>query len=212
MFLSDKEYQHVISIIDGKKKKSALLAELSNWTKENLHLVMYDYICDHTINGLTRLRIVLWNHEDAVTLRKEGNLDSAIQKKFSKQFAILSRKYHKHRNYQNEDAIFVCYETICDEIQKRILTKASDSIQALKKDDIWKIEIIFTSIHFFYETDEQIQKHELDGKSNALRLQCADIVKKYDNYAAFDEGVSCFFTSHQTLDEKYCGSMFYYMR
>jgi hypothetical protein len=86
---------------------------------------MYDYICDR-VNELTRLRIVLWNRDDETKLRKGANLDSAIQKKFQEQFAILSRKYHKHRNYQNEDAIFVCYETICDEIQKRILAKANN--------------------------------------------------------------------------------------
>ena len=38
-----------------------------------------------------------------------------------------------------------------------------DKIYALQKGDIWKITIIFESVHIFYNTDEEIEKHEKDG-------------------------------------------------
>lgn len=212
MFLSESEYHHVLSIMDRKVNKSPLLADLMNWSKDKLNLIIYDYICDQTTNGLTRLRIVVWDYETQRSLNDGLNLNARIQKKFQKQFSLLSRKYNMHPDYQNEDDIFVCYETICDEIQKRILRKVSNQIKNLKKDDIWKIEIIFESIHFFYETDEQIDRHHSDGTSNQLKQQCEKIVRDYDKYSVFQQGVSCVFTSHQTLDEQYNGSMFYYTR
>lgn len=67
-------------------------------------------------------------------------------------------------------------------------------------------------VHIFYFTDEQIQIHETDGVSNGLCQKCTDIVKVHDKYGVFSKGVSCVFTSKQTLDEKYAGSMFNYTR
>ncbi len=52
------------------------------------------------------------------------------------------------------------------------------------------------------------------GKVSAgsIRRKCTDIVKKYDVHNAFADGAQCVFSSRQTVDEKYQGSMFYYYR
>lgn len=213
MFLEEAEYQYIINLMSGKEKPYPLLAELKEWYVETFQMEMYDYICDYTITGLNRLKIVLWNHEEEKKMhKKDANLDPKKQDKIRNKFAELARKYQLHKEYWDADDIFVCYDTICDEIQKRILYICQPKIERIKHRDIWKIEIIFSGIHIFYETDEQIISNQANGVSKKIHDKCTEIVKKYEEFNVFPNGVNCTFTSHQTLDEKYAGSMFYYTR
>ena len=59
MFLNDEEYEQVLALIDGRAPKSPLLQELTLWVKQEFNVDIYDYICDKTKNGLTRLRVKL---------------------------------------------------------------------------------------------------------------------------------------------------------
>ena len=217
MFLSETEYTQVINLIDKKVMPGPLLSELKAWALNSLQITMYDYICDTTVNGLTRLKIVLWDYEAERAMMDGANLNPEYQKMFAKVFSALARKYDLHPGYHNEKDIFVCYDTIKDEVQKNILKKVRKQIEGLKDSgpwasDVWKIEIIFGGIHIFYETDAQIVQHEEDGISKALREECTRILQSQDSYNAFEKGALCTFTSKQTLDEKYAGSMFYYTR
>lgn len=212
MFLNDKEYTHVIGLIRKEIQPDPLLIELKIWAEKELQLRVYDYICDYAKSGLKRLRIVLWDHETMRKMYKGANPDSEKQRKFQKIFAELAQKYDVHKEYRNSDSIFVCYETVKDEIQKRVLKLARPEIEKISDPDIWKIEFIFGGIHIFYETDEQVTINAENGKSYAIWKKCTEIAKKYDFCGAFRNGVNCTFTSHQTLDTKYNGSMFYYTR
>ena len=217
MFLSDEQYIHVLDLIDKKVMPGPLLSELKAWALNSLQVILFDYIRDTTVNGLTRLKIVLWDYEAERAMNDGPNLNPEYQKMFAKVFSALARKYNVHPEYHNENDIFVCYDTIKDEIQTRILKSARKQIEELKDigpwaSDVWKIEIIFGGIHIFYETDAQIVQHEKDGISKALREECTRILKSNDTYNVFEKGALCTFTSKQTLDEKYAGSMFYYTR
>lgn len=218
MFLSDEEYAHVMGLLDGTIRKTPLLDELADWAKQEMGVDVYAYFCDYAKTGLLRLKIVLW---DLIEKRKleyhsenEFGYDPEIQKKFQAEFAFLSCQYGVHHAYQNNSDFWVSYETIEDEIQKKILRDERKKILGLASGqrDIWKIEIIFSGVHFFYKTDEQIQLHETDGMSDRLRQCCMDIVRDHDKFGVFLQGVPCVFTSKQTLDEKYAGSMFNYTR
>lgn len=212
MFLSDVQYNYVLKLIEGTVLPNPLFIELAEWAKTVFDAKIYDYICDCTSNGLTRLKIVVWDHDATDFFHDGANYNPKIQKMFRDKFASLAQKYNKHPKYQNADDIFVCCDTISDQIRSKLLRSVEEQIYALKKGDIWKIEIIFGSVHIFYETDAQIEMHNADGVSDALRKKISDIVKLHDKYNVFPKGVSCIFTSHQTLDEKYSGSMFYYTR
>lgn len=212
MFLTDAEYNHVTGLLNGTISPTPLLQELSAWTKENFQVDIYDYCCDSTVNGLTRMRVVVRDYKAQDFMKDGVNYNPKIQRRFQEKFAELARKYGVHPEYHNADDIFVCCETVRDQIAGKTLWQARDQIYALKTGDIWKIEIIFSSVHIFYETDEQVERHSEDGTSELLRQKISSIVKYYDRYEAFESGVSCVFTSHQTLDEKYKGSMFYYTR
>lgn len=212
MFLNDEEYEQVLALIDDRTPKSPLLQELTSWVKQEFNVDIYDYICDKTKNGLTRLRIVVWDYTVAGRFRNGANYDIKKQRKFQVKFSELARKYGIHPEYHKADTVFVCFETIRDQIAGKTLWNLKDHIYALQKDDIWKITIIFESVHIFYETDAQIAAHEADGTSRMLKETITGIVRTYDRYQVFRDGVPCVFTSHQTLNEKYKGSMFFYTR
>lgn len=97
-----------------------------------------------------------------------------------------------------------------DEIKKRVLEQVQLKIKAIHRMDIWKIEIFFESVHIFFETDEQVTCHQKDGVCETINNKIADIVRKYDQFGAFKDGIQCIFTSRQTLKEKYAGNMYYY--
>ena len=219
--MSDEEYSYVIGLMDGTVRKSPLLQELADWAKQELGLDVYAYFCNDVRTDVRRLRIILWEigeyEKQKLWYYKENKrlgLNYKAQEKFRKEFAVLAQKFCMYPEYRDGRNYMVSYETIRDEIAKRILKANSETIRALVfgHEDIWKIELIFGSVHIFYETDEQVQQHEADGVSSGLRQSCADIVRGQDKFGVFSNGVSCVFTSKQTLDEKYAGSMFNYTR
>lgn len=202
MFLSETEYKQVLDLIDEKEKKTPILEELTSWSKAEFGLEIYNYFCDKTKNGLTRLKIVVWDFECERTIMDGANYDKKAQKGFQNKFSSLARKYNIHPEYHDENNIFVCFDTISDQIICKALWSVRDKIYSLKEGDIWKIEILFQSVHIFYETDVQISIHAMDGKSDALREKISNILKKNDHYNVFLNGVSCVFTSHQIHQKK----------
>lgn len=212
MFLEPKQYEHVIEILSSKIKPEPLLAQLQEWARKELEAEVYDYVCDYAVSGFLRLKIILWDREKCREMHDSGNYDPKKQRKFAVKFAELARNHNVHREYWKADDIFVCYDTIADEIQKRILRNSKAKIMEIKHPDIWSIELIFEGVHVFYQTDQQIKDHEADGLSNRIEQMCSKIVKQDDPFGAYAQGIKCVFTSKQTLDEKYAGSMFYYTR
>lgn len=210
MFLTEEQYDRVLALLDGKIEKSPLLQEWIMWMKEKYGVEVYDYICDTTNNGLTRLKIVVWDNFAQKRFRNGVNYDSLIQKECQDKFAELARKYGVHPDYQDENKIFVCWDTLKDQIVTHTISAARERILALQKDDIWNMYFEGGSVHIFYETKQQVAQHEKDGKNEVLRRSISEIVRKYDTYKLFTEGVNCVFISHETLNEEYQGNMFYY--
>lgn len=213
MFLKSSEYNHVIDLLERKIKPPPLFIELEKWYETSFGQKLYGYICDHTSNGLIRLQLVLWGHEDKRRMYTSdgGNLDEEKQTKISHKFAQLAKSYNSYPEYQNPGNVFVCYETIEDEILKRILQKAEPKIKKIHGYDIWKIEIAFGSVHIFYETDKQIELHASDGVNDLLKRKISKIIRPYDKYGICTGGASCIFTSKQTFEDKYRNNMYYYL-
>ena len=210
MFMTEDEYKETLDLLSKIKEPNMLLRELTLWAKEVLQVDVYNYLCDYTSNGLKRLRLVLWDYAIEQRMKDGPNFDESKQKAIADKFAELARANQLHQDYWDGNDVFVCYETICDEIKKDILKLVRNEITSIQHPDIWKIEVFFESIHIFYETDEQISCNSQNGVSENIESQCTQLVKKYDQYNAFNDGANCIFTSHQTLDEKYAGSTYYY--
>lgn len=215
MFLSEEQYNHVMDVWQGKLPKSLLLEKLTKWAKRRWNIKIYDYACYCPRSDLpTGLKIIVWDEREEGKFIERGgiNYNHEIQEKFQKKFASLARKYQVHPDYHDWKKIYVCSDTLKDEIRKRTLHQAEDEIKALKQKhpDIWRIMIGFGCVDFFYETNEQVEKHKSDGVSEGLRQACGDIIRKYDTYGVYPEGVPGLFDSHQTLDEKYDGNFYFY--
>lgn len=210
MFLSEEQYQRVLALLDKEISPEPLLKELNQWSEERYHLKIHDYICDRTNNGLTRLKLVVWDDIQHNKMRVGANYDKKIQLAYAGKFAELCRKYGIHEAYHKEEDIFVCGDTIKDQIISEGIRRHKGALEALKQGDVWKIYLESSGVCIFYETDAQIEEHEKDGRSELLRRQIQYVLSQNDRYHVFDHGVRCEFTSKQTLDEKYQGNMFYY--
>ena len=216
MFLSEDEYTYVLRVLDKKEKYNPLLDDFTQWMKMQLDIHMITYAMDTTNNGLIRLRIILWDQEEEKKLFSDFNYDKKKQLLIQKEFARLACKYACYPDYQKEEQIFVCADTLKDEIQKRIVNqeKVQVKLQDLKRkyDDIYEVVSSFGTIHIFYYTDEQIKEHEEDGFSLKLQKKCNKLVQKKDPYGVFNNGIACVFASKQLLDEHYDGNMYYYFK
>lgn len=169
MFMTETELSETLDLLSGRRSRSVLLNELGTWAESVFQVKVYNYFCDCTKNGLLRVRLVLWDFATERKMHDGPNLDKMKQKQVAEKFAELARLYQVHQEYWNAEDIFVCYETIRDEIQKDILKRVSGAIKGLRHPDLWKIEIFFESVHFFYETDEQIARNAENGTSENLK-------------------------------------------
>lgn len=174
MFLEPNQYEHVIQILSGKIKPEPILVQLQEWARKEMATEVYDFVCDYAVSGCLRLQIILWDRKEYKEMHDSGNLDHQKQKKFAVKFAELAKVHKVHKEYWNADDIFVCYDTIADEIEKRILQNNKAKIMEIRHPHIWKIEIIFEGFHVFYQTDKQIEEHEKDGLSNRIEQMCSD--------------------------------------
>lgn len=208
MFLEQEEYEHAKSLLDKELSPSPLLVELAVWAKEQYNVTVIDYICDALIDGTLRMRPVLWDdkEEKCLCTGVHYGFDPVIQQAFADKFRFLCRKYGLHEEYAATNDIFVAYETLEDELKKRILRLIMNDLKKLEGGDIWLMTSNFLRIEIYYQTDAQIEEKEADGTSESIRRYCWELVTKYDKYGLWDNARLCFFTSHQTFMEKYEGS------
>lgn len=209
MLLSDQQYQNIINILKGKEKKSEFFCAFEQWFQQTFQIKMYGYICDETHDGRKRLKIVLWNHESQRKMKDGINWDISKQKDILQCFLTLSQKYHLYPDY---DHCIISYDTLEDEIKKRILQKIKPQLDTIHRPYIWKIEVIFDQVHVFFKTDEQIRACQQTGICDEMNQKILDFIKPIDDLNVFDQNFSCVFTSRQTLNEKYNGSLFNYTR
>lgn len=212
LFLTDEEYNHVMDLIENRTVPTPLLAEFREWFFTRYGVRLYDYFCDNTADGLIRLRAVLFRSSDKGKLKSSLNPDRGVQNEIRNKFAQLAVRYGCHASYQFPADVFVCFETIRDEMAKRTIQLAKQEIKEIKHTDIWRIEVQFENVYIFYYTDEQVNSHMSDGVSDMIKNAAVKAVKRHDRYYMYDKGVKCVFTSKQTLDEKYAGNMFYYFQ
>lgn len=202
MLLTEQQYLHAIDLLRCPEKKDLFLVELQQWFYQHYQIHLYAYFYDLTHEHITRLKLIVWSDEQHFVRQKS-------QKDIQEYWTYLTQKYHQDWISKPE---IITYDTLKDEIQKRILKQTSDLIQNIYYPEIWKIKIIFDQVHIFFETDEQCQISKRLGINDQINQKILEIVQPYDEFHVFDDSFSCVFTSHQTLDEKYQGSMFLYTR
>ena len=110
-----------------------VLKGLDDWCQKSIGIRVYDYFCGCTRGGRLRVKIVLWDQNAKKKVMKGPNFDEKKQKNFAGKFAELSRKYQLNRDYQNESRLFICYDTIRDQLQHQILEMAGKDCFCLRE-------------------------------------------------------------------------------
>lgn len=119
MFLNNEQYIHAKELYENTTEPSPLLADLSAWAWKEYGVKVIDYICDRRSDGKLRMIPVLWEDEEVDLLRRYCNYNPMIQKAFARKFAQLCRKHNAHREYTEISKVFVAYESLKEELEKR---------------------------------------------------------------------------------------------
>lgn len=119
MFLSEEQYLHAKDLFEQRTEPSPLLADLSAWAIKEYGIEVIDYICDERWDGKLRMMPVLWEDEVVDMFRRFRNYNPKIQKAFAFKFAKLCRKYKQHAGFTKPTEVFVAYETLKEEFEKR---------------------------------------------------------------------------------------------
>ena len=137
MFLSEEQYLHAKDLFEQKTEPSPLLADLSSWAIEKYGIEVIDYICDERWDGKLRMMPVLWEDEEVDMFRRFRNYNPKIQKAFAFKFAKLCRKYKQHAGFTKPTEVFVAYETLKEEFEKRniVINRVIKSCEPEKGED-----------------------------------------------------------------------------
>ena len=119
MFLSEEQFIHAKELYEQIKEPTPLLADLSAWTMKKYGIRVIDYICDERLDGRLRMMPVLWEDKEVDMFRRYSNYNPKIQRAFAFKFAELCRKYEKHSGFTKPTQIFIAYESLKEEFEKR---------------------------------------------------------------------------------------------
>lgn len=119
MFLSEEQYTHAKALYEQLAEPTPLLLDLSAWAVKKYGVKVIDYICDVRNDGQLRMMPILWDDKDVDMFRRYCNYNPKIQKAFAHKFAELCRKYKTHTEYTKPSRIFIAYETLKEEFEKR---------------------------------------------------------------------------------------------
>ena len=119
MFLSEEQFIHAKELYEQIKEPTPLLADLSAWTMKKYGIRVIDYICDERLDGKLRMMPVLWEDKEVDMFRRYLNYNPKIQRAFAFKFAELCRKYKKHSGFTKPTQIFIAYESLKEEFEKR---------------------------------------------------------------------------------------------
>ncbi len=119
MFLSEEQFIHAKELYEQIKEPTPLLADLSAWTMKKYGIRVIDYICDERLDGKLRMMPVLWEDKEVDMFRRYSNYNPKIQRAFAFKFAELCRKYKEHSGFTKPTQIFIAYESLKEEFEKR---------------------------------------------------------------------------------------------
>lgn len=212
MFLESEQLDHVIDLIDGKIKPDPILVDLQNWSKMHMGIEIYDYFCEQ-VNGLTRLKLVVWDIETEMKLKDGIHFDKVKQAMYANAFSRFAVKYDVHKEFQDPQAIFVVTDTLKEQLRSRVVKDVKVDIEEVKNmhEDIHNIFNDYGSYIVIYKTEAQKTIHETDGLNAMISQRLDSIVATVDRYNMYSEGVSLRFISQELLDKEYGGSIINYL-
>ena len=217
MLLSKSEYQHVIDLLSGKVTADPVLSEMKQFFRQQFDCELFDLIADRISDGKFRLRFIVWDRDDKEyffahsenSYGRDEEKENLIKEKFSR----LCRKYGQFEDFHDPDNYFAVADTIADEIRTDVQRKAEPQIRKYLDTvvQVRRYEFYFDTVHIFYDTDNDISAHLKDGLSDKIEKMILELKNPFDVFSALTNA-GVFFSSLQTLKEKYAGNLFYYFK
>lgn len=219
VLLDDDIYKETKEIISGKRKKSPLLIELSEWFSLRYSVKVLN-IQFSKLTGPNedrfRLYVIIENSEDYQKMYVSPSQPNEVcQGQIALEFRRLALK-HGFTDEANLKNLFVIYNDFSEEARTEANWKAAKEVETQIKKQypvVWAVESMFSSSVVFYYSDADIAVNENNGLSQAITDTYYSILKKYDEFHYFTrENISLKFDSKENLDKNYQGSLFYYTR
>jgi hypothetical protein len=206
----------------GRSSLSGPLDELRDWVNARYSINVLDVVYDSIKLGphksRPRLNLIIETTRDFEQLHKDiftlkPNIKSSILNRFSRIVSASSESAQFNTNDVHlitddfsREAMGQAAEQFLRNDGQAVLTKFPDA-------HIWDISGHSTHIVVFYLKEDDIARNQNNGSSDAIRQECYDGVKLYDEFDYFTpDNFSIKFDSKQNVDENYEGSMFYYWR
>lgn len=215
MFNKGDELRKIKGLIKGTEMPDVILTELKKYFLEHFDCEIYDYVCDKVSDGRLRLKFIVWDYEaEKMFYKSSDNFYGPDKKKINEiktEFSKLCLNNNLHSDYWEPDRYFAVPSEIksdlLDDVQKRVQTQIAeylDNIKAVKEVAFW-----FGSVHIFYESDEDIELNRNNGVSDKIETDIFQYKKAVDEFDVCNNS-GVVFSSIQTLNEKFGGSMQHY--
>ncbi len=217
--LDDDVYKETREIALGKRKKSPLLMELSEWFRLRYSVKVLN-IQFSKLNGPKedrfRLYVIIENTKD---YQKMYINSSQPNEEYQEQIALEFRKLAIKHRFADESQLknlFVIYNDFSDEAQVEANWKAAKEVKTQIKNKypvVWDVISMFSTSVVFYYSEVDIEVNKNNGISKAITDIYYSTLKKYDELNYFtSENMSLKFDSKENLDKNYQGNLFYYTR
>ncbi|MBQ8983527.1 MAG: hypothetical protein IJ079_08045 [Lachnospiraceae bacterium] len=215
MFLKKEEVDQVMDQMRGTQQPDAVLEGLQAFFEDRYSCRLYGYLCDRSALGKLRLRFLVYSNEDYERFCKHTAKVSGYHEKriraVREEFSRLCVENQVHESYQDPSAYLAVPATVGDDLVKRVQDLAEGRIREYLNtiSVICKVSFFFGTVHIFYEKDDDIEWYRTSGLSQDIEDQIMRMKSEVDEFhVCEDAGVV--FTSIQTLNEKYGGSMYHY--
>jgi len=206
----------------GRSSLSGPLEELRDWVNARYSInvldVVYDSIELGPQKGRPRLNLIIETTRDYEQLHKDiFTLKPNIKRSILNRFSRIVSASSSGAQFSTDDM-----HLITDDFSREAMGQAAE--QFLRNDgkaviakfpdaNLWDISGHSTLIVVFYHKEDDIARNQKNGKSDAIREECYNGLKPYDEFDYFTpDNFSIKFDSKQNVDENYEGSMFYYWR
>lgn len=215
MFIEDKELHDIKSLLKGKKKPDAILLGLKKYFAEQFDCEIYAYICDKVTDGRLRLRFIVWDNATRQKFFKSTEKFFGVDDKkinaIKAEFSTLCIVNNCYKDYWEPKRYFAVPSEIesdlLEEVQNIVHPQISNYLNGIKS--VKEIAFWFGTVHIFYETDADIELNRNNGLSDKIRNVIFQIKKAADEFGVCENG-GVVFSSIQTLNEKFGGSMQHY--
>ena len=216
--LDDDVYEETKRIVQGKVKKSPVLAELSDWFRSTYSVNVLNFQFGKPevskIRGY-RLYVILETTEDFQKMfLSPMQLNEEYEAQICAEFKRIALK-HQFATKEQLTGLWVRYNDFSVEARtdanSRVIKQAKSRLME-SYPTVWSvIGDGFQGAVVFYYTDKDVLENQKSGVSKLIEEDYYSLLKEFDELNIFTrDTMNLKFDSKENLDKKYEGNLYYY--